>query len=416
MRLALALAASLAFAAAAQAQNVTLPRPPLDPASPPEATSWPATGKQLLRLDGIGARLEPLWRPVGSCTEVGYEGEARGEPYAFRLLYVYHQARGEWIDLACEMEEHGYFVAAIAQVRKPVWSEYDRREVGRYFTFFRVQDAAGERDFVLYHIAKEWRGGTPGVSGCDHENKRCYFSYEDPYRVIDLASGMDSRFAARLRDTPVENNPGMTTKTRFPEQSGPVAVLLGGRNEAFEAFVSRENDSIPHALALRALVGEVQRQYPEGAAQALDLPGRVRASRSGIVIEDIGANLGLAGTDASYVVRLLGDPDCDATENPDVRNCRLDVRTSVNAYDRRSGSRQTRVAKIANLTASGEQTGEIEALFIRGDEGWRMVVTEQIARFLSGTDRQNRWVLRTSDGRTLSGASAASCIANPREC
>ena len=74
------------------------------------------------------------------------------------------------------------------------------------------------------------------------------------------------------------------------------------------------------------------------------------------------------------------------------------------------------VAQIANVAASGTQTGEIEALFIKGETGWRMVITEEIARFLSGVDRRNSWMVRTSDGRTLTGAPAVSCIADPRNC
>ena len=94
----------------------------------------------------------------------------------------------------------------------------------------------------------------------------------------------------------------------------------------------------------------------------------------------------------------------------------MKVKTNMFAYDRRTGSRQTRIAQIANVSASGDQSAEIEAIFARDEDGWRMIVTEDIARLLSGVDRRNRWVVRTSDGRTLSGAPAAYCIADPDNC
>lgn len=94
----------------------------------------------------------------------------------------------------------------------------------------------------------------------------------------------------------------------------------------------------------------------------------------------------------------------------------MTVQTSFFACDTRTGSRQTRIAQIANVAASGGQSGEIGAIFARNEGGWRMVVTDQIARFLSGVDRKNRWVVRTSDGRTLSGADAVQCIADPNDC
>ncbi|MEM7547377.1 MAG: hypothetical protein AAF367_17750 [Pseudomonadota bacterium] len=397
------------------AETVSLPRGDGSPPARWEPVTWESTGRERLPLDNIAAELEPIWRPVNTCNEVAFTETLNDDTYRFDLLQVYHRKQRQHVNLACEMENHGYYVSDLARVVKDVWSEYDKKALPVIFSFFRIRSADGAADFAIYHQAL-MRDGRGRVADCVHEQKRCLFAISGAIDTIDLKSGLYDRFSIASREEPMENNPGLTTRNEYPEETGPVALLLGGENAAAAALVSGNIDNIPRALARRALVREIHRQYPDGSDGALTLPGTIRTMSSGIVIEDIGAAFGVRETDASYVVRLTGGPNCEPTSNEDVRLCRMSVRTALFAYDRRTGSRNTRVAEIANVAASGDQTGEVEAVFARDDNGWRMIVTEDIARLLSGVDRQNRWVVTTSDGRTLTGTPAVQCIANPRDC
>jgi hypothetical protein len=384
--------------------SVDLPRDAEDMPEYTEPAEFERTGKEFMPLDNIAADLEPHWQEVESCEQVGYTSEINDKTYRNHLLFTFDRSTRRTFDLACEMEQHGYYVSHVARVRKETWSDYDKRFVPSLFTFFRIRSADGSVDFVTYHATGYHNAGNVQLGGCNHDENYCYFLYRPSY-VINMHNGLYRRFSIVRRQ-----------RNEHYEDSGPVALLLGKEMPEVSAFVSGESDGIPRALALRALVREVQRQYPEAMGQALDLYGYVRPMRDGIVIEDVGANLGMAGTDASYLIKLTEDPECEPTDNAQVRQCTLTVKTSFRAYNRASGSTQTKVAQIANVAAAGKQSGTIEALFIQDDSGWRMVVTEQIARFLSGVDRKNDWVVRTSDGRTLSGAPAVSCIANPRDC
>ena len=383
---------------------VELPRASLDPPAYAEPAEWERTGKEVMPLDNIVAELEPIWREVGSCEQAGYARETGGKTYSYHFFHVYNRGAQKAVDLACEMEAHGYYVSHVAQVKKDIWSDYDKRVEPRLFTFVRIRSADGAADFATYLVHNYHLSGGVNLDGCDHDEQRCHFSYY-PSHVINMRNGLYTRFKIERRN-----------RNDYYEDSGIVALLLGKEMPEVEAFVSGASDGIPRALALRALVREVQRQYPEGTKEALDLFGHVRPMSSGIVIEDVGANFGLAGTDASYLVKLTDAPTCEETENEKVRRCVLKVATSVVAYNRASGSRQTKLAQIANVAAAGTQTGEIEALFIQDEDGWRMVVTDEIARFLSGVDRRNDWVVRTSDGRTLSGMDAIDCINDPDDC
>lgn len=386
------------------ADSATLPRPDAGAAAYWEPAAWPRTGKELLPLDNIAAELEPIWREADSCEQVGYAEETQGETYDYRLLYIHDRAARANVDLGCEMEKHGFYVSHVAWMKKDIWSDYENRFSPRLFTFFRIRSADGAADFALYHVHGYHLAGNVNLDGCDHDEARCWFSYRSS-PVISLKDGLFARF-------PVVRRNG----NDHVEDSGAVALLLGKPAPEVAAFVAGESDGVPRAMALSALMREAQRQYPEGAGEALDLIGHVRHSTGGIVIEDVGANFGLAGTDASYVIRLTDQPACEETENERVRQCLLKVKTSLSAYNRASGSQQTKLAQIANVAAAGTQEGEIEALFVREDSGWRMVVTEEIARFLSGVDRRSTWVVRTGDGRTLRGGPAVACIANPDDC
>ncbi len=395
--------------------TVVLPR---DGGSPParwEPVEWDRTGRETMPLDNIASVLAAIWRPVESCDEVAFTKELNGESYRFDLFNVFSRKRGAYVNLACEMEQHGHYVSHVARVSKEVWSDYEKRVLPVIFTFFRIQSTLGATDFVTYDLSRT-RDGQARADDCEHEEKRCLFALKGAVHAIDLKSGLYDRFAIPSREEPLENNPGMTTRNEYPEETGPLAILLGGENAQAAKLIVGNPDDIPRALARRALAREVHRQYPDGSSGALDLPGSVRTTSNGIVIEDIGAAFGVRETSASYVVKLKGGPTCAPTENEDVRICDMTVETSFFAYDTRTGSRQTRIAQIANVAASGDQSGEIEAIFARNKDGWRMVVTDQIARFLSGVDRKNRWVVRTSDGRTLSGADAVQCVADPNDC
>ncbi len=383
---------------------VALPRPALDPLPPWAPAEVARTGREVMPLENIAVELADYWRETRSCEQVAYAREIEGRSYVYRLLFAYDRSERRNFDLACEMEKHGYYVSDVARLRKEVCSDHENRYSPRLFTFFRIRSADGEADFATYSVNPYHHSGDVNLDGCDHAERICYFRHPPGY-VIYLDSGLFTRFPIVRRD-----------RNEHTEDSGAVALLLGKDMPEVAAFIGGESDGIPRSLALRALVREVHRQYPEGQRQALDLYGRVRASQSGVVIEDVGANFGLAGTDATYVVRLTDAPDCSETDNPDVRQCVLQVETRLVAYNRASGSRQTRFAQIANVAAGGDQQGSIEALFVRDDSGWRMVVTDEIARFLSGVDRRNDWVVRTRDGRTLRGAPAVACVANPANC
>lgn len=400
------LAALLALSACDDAgpKAVELPRDPLAPPDYVEPVEWERTGKEVMPLDNIVAELEPVWREVGSCEQAGYAQAAGDKTYSYHFFHVYNRSARKSVDLACEMEANGYYVSHVAQVKKDIWSDFEKRVEPRLFTFVRIRSADGAADFATYLVHGYHLSGNVNLDGCDHDQQRCHFSYYPSY-VINMANGLYTRFKIERRN-----------RDEYYEDSGIVALLLGKEMPEVAAFVSGASDGIPRALALRALVREVQRQYPEGTGEALDLYGHVRKMSGGIVIEDVGANFGLTGTDASYLVKLADAPACEETENEKVRQCLLKVSTSFVAYNRASGSRQTKLAQIANVAAAGTQTGEIEALFIQDDDGWRMVVTEEIARFLSGVDRRNDWVVRTSDGRTLSGMAAIDCINDPDDC
>ncbi len=385
-------------------ESINLPRPSKEAPAYTAPANFERTGREIMPLENIVAELEPHWRDVGSCEQVAYRKDIREQTYEYRLLYTFSRSAGQVFNLACEMEQHGYYVSHVARVQKEIWSDYNQRFELRLFTFFRVRSADGSADFATYLTSGFHTNGNVNLDGCNHEEQWCYFLYR-PNTVINMENGLFTRFKIERRN-----------RSEFYEDSGPVALMLGKDMPDVAAFVSGESDAIPRALAWRALVREVQRQYPEGQREALDLYGYVRPSQSGIVIEDVGANLGLSGTDATYVVRLTEKPDCEGTENAEVRQCRLKVETSFSAYNRATGSRHTKVAQIANVAASGSQKADVEALFVKAESGWRLVVTDQIARFLSGVDRRNDWVVRTSDGRTLQGAPAVSCIADPNLC
>ncbi|WP_135506891.1 hypothetical protein [Roseovarius aestuariivivens] len=385
---------------------VSLPRPATElPEGRPDFAEWERTGKEVMPLDALDAKLEPIWQPVTSCQALGHSEVINEKSYRLSYLHLFSRSEGRTLDLGCAMEENGFYVSHVAHVTKNIWSDYNNREEPRLFTFFRVQSADGDADFVIYHVTTIDTQDRPRVGGCDHAAQSCYFLYDGPFDVVNLSNGLYERFPRVQRDY-----------TDYPEEVAPVAMLLGQSSPEMTAFVTGDADGIPFRLAKRELVREVQRQYPEGAGMALDLTGYIRFSANGVVIEDVGANLGFAGTDASYVVRLQDTPVCEETQNEDVRQCTMRVETEVFAYNRATGSNQTKIAQIANVAASGRQRGEIEALFVRQDDGWRMIVTEETARFLSGIDRKNEWVVRTSDGRTLTGAPAASCIADPMNC
>ncbi|WP_281966696.1 hypothetical protein [Roseovarius nanhaiticus] len=384
---------------------IALPRPEAAPLAYWEPAEWQRTGDELLPLDNIGAQLAPIWREVSSCGEVAYQSPGGSDAFEIRLLYIYDRAAQRFANLACDMESHGYYVSHVARVKKDVWSDYEMAVQPRHFTFLRIQSADGLADFMLYHVAGYHPGSeSPQVGGCNRDEGYCWLDYYPGY-VTNLSNGLYTRFKIARTD-----------RNDHIEDSGAVALLLGKDMPEVAAFVGGATDGIPRALAQRALVREVQRQYPEGLGEALDLYGYTRPMTNGVVIEDVGANFGLAGTDASYLITTIGEPVCEPTENEAVRQCKLIVETSLFAYNRATGSRQTKFAQIANVAASGNQRGEIEALFVRGEDGWRMIITDQIARFLSGVDRKNDWVVVTSDGRTLSGAPAVSCIADPSLC
>ncbi len=357
-------------------------------------------------LEDIARLLEPHWREVKSCEQVAYTKTTPSaeDIYTYHLMFTFSRSAGENFDLACEMEKHGYYVSGVARIRKEIWSDFSKRFEPRLFTFFRIKSSDGHADFATYLVNNYRDNGNANLDGCNHEEKYCYFRYRPSY-VINLQNGLYTKFKIVRRN-----------RSEYWEDSGPVALLLGKEVPEVAAFVAGEIDGIPRMLALRALVREVQRQYPEGKGEALDLYGYVRPMTNGIVIEDVGANLGVFGTDASYLIRLTDTPDCHETDNPQVRQCTLQVKTSLQAYNRATGSRQTKLAQIANVAAAGTQTGEVEALFVQEDSGWRLVVTEELARFLSGKDRKSNWVVRTNDGRTLTGAPAVSCIADPSNC
>ncbi len=387
-------------------EPVGLPRDTHEPFEYWDPAEFERTGKELMPLEGIAKALEPHWRGVESCEQVAYTQTtpSSGETYIYKLLFSFNRSTGNTYDLACEMEKHGFYVSHVARIRKEVWSDYWKRVEPRLFTFFRIRSADGRADFATFLVNDFHRDGKVNLDGCNHDEKYCYFLYRPSY-VINLQNGLFTKFKIARRN-----------RAEFYEDSGPVALLLGKEMPDIAAFVTGEIDGIPRSLALRALVREVQRQYPEGMGEALDLYGYVRPMTNGVVIEDIGANLGIAGTDASYLIRLTDSPDCEDTDNPSVRHCTLQVKTSLQAYNRATGSKQTKIAQIANVAAAGTQTGEIEALFVQEEGGWRLVVTEEIARFLSGKDRKNNWAVRTADGRTLMGAPAVSCIADPNNC
>ena len=102
------------------ASDVSLPR---DSGTPPawwEPVVWEKTGRETMPLDNIASELEPIWRPVRSCDEVAFVEESNGETYRYDLLSVFHRKRGEYVNLACEMESHGYYVSHVARVAKDV--------------------------------------------------------------------------------------------------------------------------------------------------------------------------------------------------------------------------------------------------------------------------------------------------------
>jgi len=253
-------------------------------------------------------------------------------------------------------------VCESAGVSKEVWSDYSNKTVRVILTFFRIRSADGVSDFALYHQVRQ-KDGRGRVADCDHEEQRCLFRIAGSVYAIDLQSGLYDRFPIASREEPLENNPGMTTRNEYPEETGPVALLLGGENAAAAALINGSITDVPRALARRALVREVHRQYPDGSNGALTLPGRIRTMSSGIVIEDIGAAFGVRETDASYVVKLIDGPDCKPTDNDEVLICQMNVKTNLFAYDRLTGSRGTRIAEIANVAVSGDPSGSIAEVF-----------------------------------------------------